>query len=266
MTSSPSNIAIKAALEAGVLLREAFPKTKRVHVKEDNSPVTDTDHASNEIITRHIREAFPDHTILSEEMPGALKATIGNEPTWVLDPLDGTSNFIADIPLFAIAIAYMENREAKMGLIYDPLHNELFLATAGGGATLNGSPIHVSQKASTKGAMLFAGRGYKDRDHDRHGQIIYALEQETTYFRRLGTAAIMLASVAAGRADSVILTGSQSWDVVAGALLIKEAGGRVTDYCGNPWTLDSEDLVSTNGIIHEQLISITREHDAAACL
>ncbi|NQV88981.1 MAG: inositol monophosphatase [Parcubacteria group bacterium] len=266
MTSSPSDIAIKAALEAGVLLREAFPKVKKVHLKEDNSPVTDADNASNEIITRHIREAFPDHTILSEEMPGALSAVIGDEPTWVLDPLDGTSNFIAGIPLFAIAIAYMENRETKMGLIYDPLHSEMFVATEGGGATLNGSPIHVSQKSSTKGAMLFAGRGYKDRDHDRHGQIIYTLEQETTYFRRLGTAAIMLAAVAAGRADSVILTGSQSWDVVAGALLIKEAGGKITDYCGVPWTLDSEDLVATNKIIHEQIISITHDHEAATCL
>lgn len=226
--------------------------------------MTDTDHTSNEILTKHIKKAFPKHTIISEEMPDALTAVIGNEPTWIFDPLDGTSNFVAGIPLFAIAIAYLEDRIPKMGLIYDALHDELFVAVAGQGATLNGDSIHVSDRPTTKGAMLFAGRGHKDRD--RHGQIIYALEKETTYFRRLGTAAIMLASVAAGRADSVILTGSKSWDVVAGSLLIQEAGGKITDYCGNPWSLDSEDLVATNGHIHNQLISITQKQDSVGCV
>jgi len=263
---SPADIAQKAAREAGSLILEAFPCHKNVQLKEDCSPVTETDHASHELISRLISEQFPGHTILSEEQPGALQTPITNEPTWVLDPIDGTSNFIAGIPLFAVAIAYLENRETKMGLIFDPLHDEMFVAVAGEGATLNGKAIHVSDKPSARGAMLFAGRGYKDRDQDRHGQIIYALEQQTTYFRRLGTAALMLSSVAAGRADSVILTGSKSWDVVAGALLIKEAGGKITDYCGGDWTLDSEDMVATNGRLHDQLVSITKIQDAAKCV
>ena len=134
------------------------------------------------------------------------------------------------------------------------------------GTTLNGASVRVSTKNQVRGAMLFAGRGYRDRAHERHGKIIYSLVQQTSYFRRLGSAAIMLASVAVGRADSVILTGNKPWDVVAGALLIAEAGGRVTDYCGNPWGLESTDLVATNGAIHDQLIAITREQDEAHCL
>jgi myo-inositol-1(or 4)-monophosphatase len=113
--------------------------------------------------------------------------------------------------------------------------------------------------------MLFAGRGYRDQDHEQHAKIIYALERQTTYFRRLGVASIMLASVACGRADSVILTGNKPWDVVAGALLITEAGGRITDYCGGPWTLDSDDLVGSNSLIHDELVGITRRQEDLSC-
>ncbi|MEK7620552.1 MAG: inositol monophosphatase family protein [Patescibacteria group bacterium] len=259
-------IAISAAKKAGEFILPMFGSRENVRLKSDNSPVTDADLGSSEIIKKAISEAFPTHSILCEELPDALSRKVGPEPTWIIDPLDGTSNFIAGIPLFAVVIALVDEGETKIGVIYDPLHDELFVAQAGKGATLNGNPIAVSKKDKTRGAMLFAGRGYRDKDHERHGKIIYALEQQTTYFRRLGCAAVMLASVAAGRADSVILTGNKPWDVVAGALLINEAGGRVTDYCGNPWGIESSDLVATNGIIHEQLIAITREQEAATCL
>ncbi len=260
---TPSELAQQAAREAGKIIMDAFPKQKRVQIKSDHSPVTETDHASSALITDLIQKHFPDHSILSEEQPDALHATIGDGPTWVIDPVDGTSNFISGLPLFAVMIAFVENREIQMGLIFDPLHDEMFVAVKNEGATLNGNLISVSTRSTTRGAMLFAGRGYKKRDHERHGEIIYALEQQTTYFRRLGTAAIMLSSVAAGRADSVILTGSKPWDVLPGILLIREAGGIVTDYCGRPWTLDSQDIVATNGHIHDELIAITKEQDAA---
>lgn len=253
-----STIAVSAARDAGVLLVDAFHQGKhRTHVKADKSFVTDTDYASDQLIQSHIRGVFPDHVILSEEMDGALEKRIGDEPTWVIDPLDGTSNFIAGIPIFGITIAFVEGGEAKLGLIFDPIHNELFVAQAGEGATLNGEAIHVSSRDEARGAMLFAGRGYKDRDQERHGKIIYALERETTYFRRLGCASVMLSSVAAGRADSVIMTGSKPWDILAGALLVREAGGQATDYCGDPWVPNSPDLVATNGYLHEQIVSIT---------
>lgn len=260
--SKEALIAIESAKEAGALIKKGFLLgSHNVSRKEDNSPVTEMDYQSSELITQKIRTQFPTHKILSEESPNALAQEIGNEPTWVIDPLDGTSNFIAGIPLFGVAIALVINRQPVTAVIYDPLHDDLLAAQVGKGTMLNGQQIFVSNKKQTKGAMLFAGRGYRDRDKERHGHIIYALEQETTYFRRLGTATIMLASVAAGRADSVILTGNKPWDVAAGALLIREAGGRVTDYCGKEWSLDSEDMVATNGGIHDQIITITREQD-----
>jgi len=260
------DVGISAAKTAGEYILSVFGQLQDVRFKSDNSPVTDADVESSNLIKKIISDAFPNHTILCEESPDALTRTIGLEPTWVIVPLDGTSNFIAHIPLFAVVIGYVVDGKTELGIIFDPLHNDLFVAQAGKGATLNGSPMHVSSKDKVRGAMLFAGRGYRDQDLERHGQIIYALEQQTTYFRRLGSAAIMLASVAAGRADSVILTGNKPWDVVAGALLIAEAGGQVTDYCGNPWNPESSDLVASNGVIHEQLIAITSEQEAARCL
>jgi myo-inositol-1(or 4)-monophosphatase len=256
--------AINTIKKAGVILREGFKVTSyKVSRKEDSSLVTDIDYQSNEIITSAIKQTFPNHAILSEESSNALTQSIGNEPTWVIDPLDGTSNFVAHIPLFGIALAFVKEHKPILGVIYDPLHNDLFVTETGKGSTLNEQPIYVSQKSEAKRAMLFAGRGYRDRDQERHGKIIYALEKQTTYFRRLGSAAIMLSSVASGRADSVILTGNKPWDVVAGALLIREAGGRVTDYCGNEWNLKSEDMVATNGYIHDEIIRITREQEVS---
>ena len=252
-------IAIKAAQEAGALLKKTFKqKGNTVSYKTNNEPVSLVDYACNDIVLRHINRAFPKYAILSEESHGALQAEISNEPTWIIDPLDGTSNFIAGIPLFAVAIALVKKQKPVVGVIYDPIHDELFSAQLGMGTKMNNKKIAVSNRDITKGAMLFAGRGYKNRDKVRHGKIIYALEKQTTYFRRLGSAAIMLSSVAAGRADSVILTGNKPWDTVGGALLIKEAGGKVTDYCGKKWNLKSPDLVATNGHIHTQLTSITK--------
>lgn len=259
-------IAISAAKKAGEYILSFFGSSQNVRFKSDNSPVTDADIGSSKIIEKMILSAFHDHKILCEECPNALTRKIGSEPTWIIDPLDGTSNFIAHIPLFAVVIAYVVGGKTKLGLIFDPLHDDLFVAQMGKGTMFNGQPVHVSTKNVVRGAMLFAGRGYRDQDQERHGQIIYALERQTTYFRRLGAASIMLASVAAGRADSVILTGNKPWDVVAGALLIQEAGGKVTDYCGNPWTLESPDLVASNGLIHDELVGITKKEDAADCV
>ena len=259
-------LAIDAAKEAGAYLLSVFGSSQDVHYKSDSSPVTEADITSSRIINDRLTAAFPDHVILCEESPDALTSEVGSEPTWIIDPLDGTSNFVAGIPLFAVVIAFVNEGRTRIGVMYDPLHDDLFVAETGKGASLNGQPMHVSKREQVRGAMLFAGRGYRERDRERHGQIIYALEQQTTYFRRLGSAAIMLASVAAGRADSVILTGNKPWDVVAGALLIQEAGGYVTDYCGESWTLESEDLVATNGSIHDQIIDITHKQDLGSCV
>lgn len=255
-----TKIAVTAAREAGQILKESFERKGGygVEFKKYQEPVSMVDYASNDILIRHLSRNFPSHSILSEESDGALEAEIGKNPTWILDPLDGTSNFIAGIPIFGLTIAYVENREIKLGVIYDPVHDEMFVAEKGRGAWLNGKRIHVSTRDVVRGAMLFAGRGYRNKDHIRHGKIIYALEKTTTYFRRLGCASIMLSSVAAGRADSVILTGNKPWDTFAGVLLVQEAGGRVTDYCGKAWKVTSPDLAATNKAIHRNIIAVTK--------
>ncbi len=257
MLAQETQIAINTAISAGKLLRERFRTMQSSQIKEDGSLVTDADFASHNFILKQLGSAFPTHTILSEESPDALHTKIASGPTWVIDPLDGTSNFLAGLPLFTVALAYIDQGITKIGVIYDPVHQDLYVGVKGQGTTLNGSPTHVSQKETPRGAMLFAGRAYKERDRIRHANIISTLERQTTYFRRLGCATLMLASVACGRADAVILTGKSPWDTVAGALLVEEAGGKISDYCGNPWSLESEDLVATNGILHNKLIEIT---------
>lgn len=260
MSSRALNVAVAAAREAGKILMAAYEGPRKhldVRYKKYQEPVTLADHASNDAILRRIAKVFPKDDILSEESNGA--ETIGNKPVWIIDPLDGTTNFIGRIPLFAVVIARMENGVPTLGVIYDPVHDELFAAERGSGTRLNGKPVRTSTRDVTGGAMLFAGRGYRDRDRVRHGKIIYALERQTPYFRRLGSAAVMLMNVAAGRADAVILTGNKPWDTVAGVLLVEEAGGKVTDYLGRKWTHKSEDLVASNGPIHGGIVDITKK-------
>ncbi len=256
----PLATAIAAAREAGKILMAAYSGGREsldVKYKKFLEPVTLADNASNDAILRRISKTFPNDDIVSEEGNGA--DTIGTKPVWVIDPLDGTTNFINHIPLFAVAIARMENGVPTVAVIYDPVHDEMFAAERGKGATLNGMPMHTTTRDVTRGALLIAGRGYRDHDRVRHGKIIYSLERVTPYFRRLGSAAIMLSALAAGRADALILTGNKPWDTVAGTLLVEEAGGKVTDYCGRRWTHKSQDLLATNGPIHPQLVIVTKK-------
>jgi len=258
MPSQELEIAITIARQAGTLLRDQFRKTTDIRLKEDGSQVSDADILSHDFIIGKLSAAFPHCVILSEESPNALQTLISEKPTWIIDPLDATSNFLCGIPLFAVSIAFVENKKTVLGVIYDPVHDELFAAQKGAGATLNGHPIHVSQKALSRAAMLFAGRGHKEKDRGRHADMIAVLERQTTYFRRIGCATLMLAYVAAGRADGVILTGNDPWDLMAGTLLIEEAGGQTSDYRGQVWAPTSEDLVATNGVIHQKISEITR--------
>jgi len=250
-------VAKESLYGAGEILRQNFRKKQKVMYKKDSSKVTDIDYACNDLIVGRIKQSFPDHVIFTEESEFALEQTMTHDPTWVIDPLDGTSNFISGIPIFGTMLCYVENEEPIMSAIYDPIHDDFLLAYKGEGATINGKPAGVSKTLVTRGAMMFAGRGYKQFERKRHSEIIMALEQETTYFRRLGSAAIMLASVANAQADAVILTCGRLWDILPGAFLVQEAGGVVTDFSGNPWNIHSHDLVASNGMIHNQLIAIT---------
>ncbi len=250
--------ASQLARNAGELIIDIQKKGNLdVRRKKDKSFLTRADMQSHELVVRAIQEQYPDHTVISEEDAEDHSVFSEDGPTWIIDPLDGTSNFVHSIPLFGTALAFVDKKKTIFSLFFDPTHDEMFLAKNGGGATLNGKVLSVSDQKNTRGAMMFAGRGYGDKDQERHGKIIFDLERETTYFRRLGSASVMLSLVAAGRADSVILTGNNPWDLVPGALLVEEAGGKVTDYCGNPWTYSSRDLIASNGIIHDGLVATT---------
>lgn len=258
--------AVSAARAAGKILLSAYTRRSSLGITYKNycEPVTIVDLASNDAIIKRLSRAYPNDRIVSEETKTDEDPNdIGRKPTWIIDPLDGTTNYINHIPLFAVAIARVVNGVATVGVIYDPLHDELFTAERGRGSRLNGKRISVSTRDVTRGAMLFAGRGYRTDDRRRHGKIIYALERDTPYFRRLGSAAHMLAAVAAGRADAAILTGNKPWDTVAGALLVEEAGGTITDYCGSHWSVRSTDLIASNSAIHTPIVRVTK--DKTAC-
>ncbi|TAK04164.1 inositol monophosphatase [Patescibacteria group bacterium] len=252
-------IAVKTARDAGAILKRHFLRPdNRVRFKEKGGPVSEVDLASNRLILRRLAKAFPDDHLLSEESDRA-PMEIGDGRTWIIDPLDGTTNYINGIPLFAVAIARVKDRVTELSVIYDPIHDEMFTAERGKGAFLNGKRIRVTRRSVAHGAMFLAGRGYRNRDRAVHRNIVTALELSMPYFRRLGSATIMLTSVAAGRADAVILTGDKPWDTAAGVLLVKEAGGRVTTYDGTPWDLTKDDLVASNRVIHRKVVETIRK-------
>jgi myo-inositol-1(or 4)-monophosphatase len=257
--SKETRVAIKAAKDAGAILRARFHKQFQVRMKAGNSPVSSVALASNALIIRRLAKAFPEDHILSEESDRSPVDDLRNAPTWVIDPLDGTTNYVNGIPLCMVVIARVVNAAPVLSVLYDPLHDELFWAEKGKGAYLNGKKIRVGKRSVAAGALFLAGRGYRNRDREEHRQVVYALEARMPYFRRLGSAAIMLSSVACGRADAVILTGDKPWDTAAGVLLVKEAGGRVTTYEGRPWTITRDDMIASNPVIHGSIVKTIRE-------
>lgn len=254
---------IAAAKDAGAILMKHFRNGENhARYKNGNELVSDVDFESNEAIITRLREAFPDHRILSEESD---EKELTKDPTFVIDPLDGTKNYVYGIALFGTILALCEGGEPTIGVMYDPITDELFVAEKGEGLTLNGERITVSDRTPEQPGIFFAGRGSVEKD-ERHATILYELEQETPYFRRFGTAITMLSSVAAGRADAVVLTGTNKpWDVVAGVLMIKEAGGMVTDYCGREWKDASQDIVGTNGKMHDFIVDVTKQIEETKC-
>ncbi|MDG1950339.1 MAG: inositol monophosphatase family protein, partial [bacterium] len=156
-----TEIAIEAAKRAGAYLRSVFGEPTEVRLKGDTSFVSDVDLEASRIIREHLENAFPSYGMLDEEMEDAKSYTFLEKPTWVVDPLDGTSNFLGHLPIFGIAIALVKNFDTVLGVIFDPIHDELFVAERGQGTTLDGERVWVSKRHGAKGGMLFAGRGYK---------------------------------------------------------------------------------------------------------
>ncbi len=248
-------IAIATAREAGLLLRENFGHVRNVQYKSLVDPVTEADKASEALIADRLLAAFPDDRLLAEEGSGAGKNN-NAERLWIVDPLDGTVNFMHGYPMFAVSIALRAGNETVLGVVNDPLRDELFAARRAGGATLNGDPMHVSDTSDLLRSMLVTGFAY-DVDWRAENLAYFARFTDATQaVRRDGSAALDLAYVAAGRYDGYWERGIVAWDVAAAALLLTESGGIVTGYAGQPFDPFAREIVASNGHIHEAMLDI----------
>jgi myo-inositol-1(or 4)-monophosphatase len=244
------------AVQAGAAqLLHFYNGTFKISNKEGvNNLVTEADHAAEKAIIEVIRHSYPDHFILSEET-GEIKSE--SEYKWIIDPIDGTVNFANGIPICCVSIGLEKNGEMILGAVYAPLLNELFFAQKGLGATLNDKRIHVSEKSALSASCLVTGFPYSYLDSENGPlQVFEKLIRKGIPVRRLGSAAIDLCWVAAGRLDGFYEHQLQAWDSAAGFLIVQEAGGRVTDFEGNPYSVYQPHILATNGNIHEQLRAV----------
>jgi myo-inositol-1(or 4)-monophosphatase len=248
------DIATEAALAAGVVLQDYLGKLEDA-ITEKGRPgdlVTIADKASEQVILEVLGRHFPQHSILAEES-GKL-GNQDNEFLWAIDPLDGTTNYAHQYPCFAVSIGLLINGVPKVGVIYDPFRDELFRAAAGLGATRNRRPIRVSQTAELSKSLLVSGFAYDRRETaDNNYAEFCHLTHLTQGVRRDGAAALDLAYVACGRVDGYWERGIAPWDVVAGIILVQEAGGNVTAYNGTPIKIESGRILATNGHLHDSL-------------
>lgn len=244
---------INAVRKAGEMLKKEYAKYDRtdIKLKAHNEVVTKFDLFSEEIIINEIRKSFSAHGIISEER-GEIK---GYSPyTWYIDPIDGTTNFFMHNPLWSISLGLAKDGELIFGAIYMPIADELFWAAKGQGAFMNKEKISVS-KFKKEGKIIHTFcHGRNAKDVKRMLKYFQRLKLADTTCRQLGSAAIELAYVAAGRIESFLSAGTNDWDVAAGALLVREAGGRVTDFANKPWRLGGKDIAASNGLIHSEIL------------
>jgi myo-inositol-1(or 4)-monophosphatase len=242
------------AREAGDLLRERLDKRHTVEYKGETNLVTEADHLSEALIMERIRREFPGHDILTEESP---ETANGSRFRWIIDPLDGTTNYAHGHPVFAVSIALEVDSAIMLGAVYSPMLDELFTAERGAGAFLNGRPLTVSRTERLSRALLATGFPYDIRE-DRNNNMNYssAMELRGQAVRRAGSAALDLAYIAAGRLDGFWELKLAPWDTAAGWLLVDEAGGCLTDLRGAPYRLDSPDILASNGILHAEMVRV----------
>ncbi len=246
-------VAIEAAKEAGAIQMAYFGQSQSVTYKGAFDPVTDVDRLCDQAIQKKIHHHFPDHDLLTEESPFKEK---GSPWRWIVDPIDGTTNYARGFPFFSVSIGLELEGEVRLGVVYHPILDELFVARKGEGAFLNGKRIFVSQVDQLKRSFLATGFPYDVQEHPEEPlRFFRQFLQKTLAIRRPGSAAIDLSYVAAGRFDGFWEVKLKPWDMAAGLLLIREAGGKVTDSEGGPFDIYSGGLlIASNGLIHEQML------------
>jgi myo-inositol-1(or 4)-monophosphatase len=255
MPSLEGRVAIDAARAAGHLLRDHFQKPRHIAYKGGPTDlVTEMDARAEALIVDRLQRAFPDDAVLAEER-GAAAGRSGRR--WLIDPLDGTTNYAHGLPIFAVSIALEQEGRVAVGVAYDPSREELYMAERGAGATLNGAPLAVSATPTLDESLLVTGFPYDIREApDTNLPEYAAFAVRSRAVRRLGSAVLDLAYVAAGRFDGYWELRLGPWDVAAGALLVQEASGRVTDLRGGPLDLDTPQVVASNGLIHAELLGV----------
>jgi myo-inositol-1(or 4)-monophosphatase len=255
-------LAIDSARDAGAILREKLG-TVAIEFKGTVDLVTDADRASEALIEQRISGSFPNHRLVGEE-------GIARDPgsgadaayAWIVDPLDGTTNFAHGYPHFAVSIALAHERDVLLGVVYDPMRDELFFAERGSGATLNGRPIHISATDTMIRALFATGFSYNLAERDAQLVIWNQLQGRSQGLRRDGAAALNLAYVGAGRLDGFWERPLQPWDMAAGALIVSEAGGTVTDYFGGSFTPFGDGVIAGNTVMHRALLDVVTEYVA----
>ncbi len=252
------SVAIEAARAAGTVLHGYIKSGFRITHKNPINLVTDADHAAEQCVIDHIRARFPTHRVLAEER-GA-DAQPGSRYHWIIDPLDGTTNFAHGFPVYGISIGVEYNGQGLIGVVFDPTRDELFAAQAGGGAHLNGHSISVSSIEQLDLALLVTGFAYDIRDTPNNNLNHFArFALKAQGLRRTGSAALDLCYVAAGRFDGFWEVKLSPWDMAAGVVILREAGGTVTDFGGRAHSIYQPELVASNGRIHEAMLTVIRE-------
>jgi myo-inositol-1(or 4)-monophosphatase len=246
------NLGVKAAKEAGELLVKGLGETRNVSEKSGRTDlVTQYDHAAQDLIAERIQEKYPDHSILAEEEFSVEKDSV----KWIVDPLDGTTNYIYNYPLFCVSIAVEKGGTLEAGVVHIPFIDETFTALRSRGARLNGDKISVSDRVDFSRSLLSTGFPYDERKVPTAIETFNRMVREARGIRRDGAAALDLSFTAMGRFDGFWELGLSPWDVAAGTLIVREAGGLVTDFSGNEHDLyGSEGIVASNGEIHGELL------------
>ncbi|HKZ70402.1 MAG TPA: inositol monophosphatase family protein [Anaerolineales bacterium] len=253
--------AVAVARGAGDILKSADANRAADFKLNETDLVTEYDHRAEAYIVAELQKAFPDHAIRGEE--GA-RVNSGAEYEWLIDPLDGTTNFAHGLPIFAVSMALAQRGDPIVGVIYDPSRDELFTTAKGEGAHLNGNRLRVSARQPLSRTLLVTGFPYDIRTNSDNNIARFShFAVRARAVRRLGSAALDLAYVAAGRIDGYWESRLNLWDVAAGVLMVREAGGRISNYADEPLPIPNIGLVASNGLIHQEMLTVIREGEAA---
>jgi myo-inositol-1(or 4)-monophosphatase len=254
------NVATKAAREAGKIINRASQDvgSLKIQTKDYNDFVSEVDRSAEDAIISILKEAYPTHGFYGEESG---KTNLEAESIWIIDPLDGTTNFLHNFPCYCVSIALQEKGVLTQAVIYDPVHNDLFTATRGRGAFLNDKRIRVTNRSKLQDSLISTGFPFKDFSYlDTYLEIFKDMAKKTSGLRRPGSAALDLAYVAAGYSDGFFEINLSPWDIAAGALLVQEAGGIVGDFEGNESWLRTGNIVAANPKVFGQMLQVIAPH------